>query len=159
MSDESKRDTGYVSVEMFAASVGVLLIVLFIIISSVYGVEEKKPTESNLTQKYQLSWPDGSKGNLILINPENINIFEINKIVKTEDVCTPGKGFVNYAKKTYDIDRSILIFVITEKSMPTATYVRNCLRSLYLNKATGIGWIVANDSLLKIKSLNELPTQ
>ena len=60
-------------------------------------------------------------------------------------------------RRVYRADRQQIVFAILEGGVPTMAAARNCIRSVLPGRELTIGWIVANNELLKSVSLDDIP--
>ena len=64
---------------------------------------------------------------------------------------------MGYIRRVYQAQRQQIIFAILEGSVPTMAEGRNCIMRTLPGQTVAIGWIIANDELLKSVSLNDIP--
>ena len=144
-------------VEIFGG-IFALLLVLFLIMNllSQAALVERLEAASD-EGLYRVGWGTSGSGFVVLAFPAELRIVETGETIRAEDICTPQSPFVAYARKTYAAERQQLIFAILEHGVATMANARNCLMRVLPNQTLAIGWIIANDELLKSISLNDIP--
>lgn len=150
--------SGAPMVEIFGG-IFALLLVLFLMMNllSQAAVAERleAATEEGL---YRVGWGRNGSGFVVLAFPAELRIVETNEAVAKAGICQPDSPFVRYARQVYQAERQQIIFAILERSVPTMAAARNCLMRLWPQRSISIGWIVADDELLKLVSLNDIPS-
>lgn len=135
-----------------------LMLVLFLIISFF--------TQSSLVERlesaseeglYRVGWGTNGTGFVVLAFPDEIRIIESSQTVPAVAVCQPGSPFVSYAQNIYSRPKQQIIFAILENSAPTMAKARNCIAAIMPNRTVSIGWLIANNELLKSISVNDIP--
>ncbi len=157
MSDEESSTSGTPMIEIFGG-IFALMLVLFLIINllSTSALVEHLETASE-EGLYRVGWGANGAGFVVITFPHELRIVESGETVSADAICQPGGAFVRYARKIYQTERQQIIFAILEDSVSTMAKARNCLRTSMPNQVLSIGWIIANNELLKSVSLNDIP--
>ena len=144
-------------VEIFGG-IFALLLVLFLIMNllSQAALVERLEAASD-EGLFRVGWGPSGSGFVVLAFPSELRIVETGEAIGTEDVCAPQSPFVAYARQIYHVDQQQLIFAILEHGVVTMAKARNCLMRVLPNQTIAIGWIIANDELLKSVALNDIP--
>ena len=152
-----QEDNNAPMVEIFGG-VFALLLVLFLIINilSQASLLERLETASD-EGLYRVGWGASGSGYVIITFPDELKIIETRKTVKKGEICKPQSPFVEYARKIYTNKKQQIIFTLLENSMPTMTEARECMLKIMPNRPLNIGWIMANNELLKSVSLDDIP--
>ena len=148
---------GTAMIEIFGG-IFALMLVLFLIINilSQGSIEERLETSKD-EGLYRVGWESHGAGFVVMTFSDELRILETQESVKREDICNPSSPFVKYAYKIYNSSNNQIIFTILERSVPTMAVARNCMMELFPGKVLNIGWIIANNELLKSISLDDLP--
>ena len=147
-------------VEIFGASFAFLLI-LFLLINLFSEAELRMQMENaNEAGSYQVNWETGSEGFVVISFADHLRIIETNTRVAIADICAPDSAFVAYGQKIYNNpEQQQIIFAITEQGTATMAKARNCLRRILPDQRLAIGWIIANNDLLRSVNLQDLPAR
>ena len=144
-------------VEIFGG-VFALLLVLYLLMNLLSQAALFERLESAREEGlYRVGWDAGGSGFVVLAFPDELRIVETGAVVGADDICAPGGEFVDYVRRIYRADRQQIVFAILEGGVPTMARARNCIRSVLPGRELTIGWIVANNELLKSVSLNDIP--
>ena len=100
---------------------------------------------------------DGGAGYVVIVFPEAIRIVETGTGAPAGAVCEPGSAFVDYARRIYEQERDQLVFFLLQGSIGTMSEARECLRGMWPDQVLTIGWVVADNELLKSVSLDDVP--
>lgn len=136
-----------------------LMLVLFLIINllSTTALVERLEEASD-EGLYRVGWGTNGAGFVVITFPKELRIVETNESISAGAICQPGNAFVNYVRKIYQsTERQQIIFAILEDSVSTMAEARNCIMNTLPNQTISIGWIIANNELLKSVSLNDIP--
>ena len=144
-------------VEIFGG-VFALLLVLFLIINlfSQAALLERLEEASD-SGLYRVGWGASGTGFVVLAFPSEIRIVETGESVANDKLCQLGDPFVAYVRKVYRSEKQQLIFAILEQGVSTMAAAHACMRKALPNRNIAIGWIIANNELLKSVSLNDIP--
>lgn len=145
------------SIEIFGGVFALLLALLFLInllTRAVLNERIDKVAEEGL---YKINWQENGAGYVVLAFPDALRIVETGEEVPPEQICSASSGFTKYASKVYSEDKSQLIFAILEDSVPVMLLARNCIQSIMPDKRLTIGWIIADNELLKSIKLGDIP--
>lgn len=144
-------------VEIFGG-VFALLLVLFLIINVISQATLLERLEANSEEGlYKVNWGGSGSGYTVLTFPGKLRIIETNEAVVQNEICQPHSPFVSYAKKIYSARKQQIIFVLLEGSVTTMAAARNCMLKVMPGRLIHIGWIIANNELLKAVSLDDIP--
>ena len=72
-------------------------------------------------------------------------------------ICEPGSAFVDYARRVYGQERDQLVFFLLQGSIGAMSEARECLRGMWPDQVLTIGWVIADDELLKSIPLGDVP--
>ena len=135
-----------------------LLLVLFLIMNLLSQAALVERIEAASDEGlYRVGWDAGGAGFVVLAFPAEVRIVETGEAVGAGRICAPGSPFVDYVRRIYRAERQQVVFAILEGGVPTMAEARNCIRAVLPGRELTIGWIVANDELLRSVSLNDIP--
>lgn len=135
-----------------------LLLVLFLIMNLLSQAALVERIEAASDEGlYRVGWEGGGSGYVVLAFPSEVRIVETGEAVGGGRICAPASPFVDYARRIYAGERQQIVFAILEGGVATMAEARNCIRAILPGRELTIGWIVANDELLKSVSLNDIP--
>ncbi|MGU9977947.1 MAG: hypothetical protein ACNYNY_04625 [Candidatus Oxydemutatoraceae bacterium WSBS_2016_MAG_OTU14] len=155
LSDQKENNAPMV--EIFGG-VFALLLVLFLIITVLSQATLLERLEANSDEGlYKIGWGASGSGYTVITFPSELRIVETNELVVKGEICKPDSPFVRYAQKIYQSKKQQLVFALLEGSVPTMAEARNCMLKIMPNKRLNIGWIIANNELLKSVSLDDIP--
>ena len=97
------------------------------------------------------------EGYVVLAFPSELRIVETGQAISAGAVCRPDSPFVPYVRRVYQADRQQIVFAILEDGVGTMAEARNCIMRVLPERLLSIGWIIANDELLKSVSLGDIP--
>ena len=100
---------------------------------------------------------DGGAGYVVIVFPDAIRIVETGTGVSAGAVCEPGSAFVDYARRVYGQERDQLVFFLLQGSIGAMSEARECLRGMWPDQVLTIGWVIADDELLKSIPLGDVP--
>lgn len=144
-------------VEIFGG-VFALLMVLFVLLNVLSQASLQERLESTTSEgNYKIGWGAAGSGYVVITFPDELRIVETGEVVKKGEVCKPNGPYVRYATKTYRRQRQQIIFTILEGSVAMMAEARLCLMKLMPRQRISIGWIIANNELLKSVSLDDIP--
>ena len=106
---------------------------------------------------YRIERLDGGAGYAVIVFPESARIVETGASVPRGAMCAPGGALVEYAERIYANPQHQLVFFILEGSIGAMAEARECLRGLWPQRAITIGWVIADNELLKSVSLDDIP--
>ena len=144
-------------VEIFGG-IFALLLVLFLLMNllSQAALVERLETASE-EGLYRVGWGSSGEGYVVLAFPSELRIVETGQAISTGAICRPGSPFVPYVRRVYQADRQQIVFAILEDGVGTMAEARNCIMRVLPERLLSIGWIIANDELLKSVSLGDIP--
>ena len=145
-------------IEIFGG-VFALLMVLFVLFNlfSQAALLERLETSTD-EGLYKVGWGAHGAGYVVITFPDDLRIIETGEAVNRGEICKPGSPFTKYARKVYESKQNQLIFTLLEGSVATMAEARNCMIKIMPNKRLTIGWIMANEELLKSVSLDDIPS-
>jgi len=144
-------------VEVFGAAFA-LLIVIFLILNMMNEAQIQQRLENSIEEgSYKISWGNKGEGFVVIAFPQKLLIIEKAKYINKKQLCDNNSTFVNYAKKLYKSKKKQMIFAIVEGGVGTMKTARDCLMQTFKNKPISVGWIIANEELLKSVSINQIP--
>ncbi|MDE0009090.1 MAG: hypothetical protein OXS50_12500, partial [Gammaproteobacteria bacterium] len=79
------------------------------------------------------------------------------EVVRAGDICRAGSPFTRYTRRIYEAQQQQLIFAILSDGVGTMAEARNCIMRVLPDRVLSIGWIIANDELLKSVALGDIP--
>ena len=100
---------------------------------------------------------DGGAGYVVIVFPDAIRIVETGTGVSAGAVCEPGSAFVDYARRVYGQERDQLVFFLLQGSIGAMSEARECLRGMWPDQVLTIGWVIADNELLKSIPLGDVP--
>ena len=106
---------------------------------------------------YRIARMDGGAGYVVIVFPGAIRIVETGTRVSAGAICAPGSAFVDYARRIYEDEQDQIVFLLLQGSIGAMFEARECLRSMWPDQVLTIGWVVADDELLKSVSLDDIP--
>jgi len=146
-------------IEIFGG-VFALLLVLFLLMNmfSQAGLQERleQSTEEGL---YKIGWGASGAGFVVLSYPDHLRLIETGETVERGKLCARGSAYIPYARRIYGGRgaNQQLIFAILEGGVATMAEARNCLRALLPGRRLSIGWIIADNELLKSVAIGDIP--
>ena len=144
-------------VEIFGG-VFALLLVLFLILNLFANAALTERLEAAADEGlYRVGWGQNGAGFVVLAFPDELRIVETGDTVAGDRICSPDSPFVAYARRVYQTDRQQIIFAILEGGVTVMAAGRNCLTRVLPGRTLAIGWIIANNELLKSVSLGDIP--
>lgn len=141
---------------IFGGVFGLLLVFLVVVNLYSEAVQRERLERGGEDGLYRIERMDGGSGYVVLTFPGELRIVETGASVGPEAVCGGG-AFVDYARRVYQTDGDQLVFFILEGSVPTMAAARECLRRLWPERVLTIGWVIADNELLKSVALNDIP--
>ena len=144
-------------VEIFGG-IFALLLVLFLLMNlfSTAALVERLEAAAD-EGLHRVGWGPSGAGFVVLAFPSELRIVETGETVPRGEICAPASPFVSYALHVYQADAQQLIFAILEEGVATMAEARNCMMRAMPERTLAIGWIIANDELLKSVSLGDIP--
>ena len=133
-----------------------LVFVLLVNLFSSEAVHERleRTSEHGL---HRIERMDGGAGYVVIVFPGTLRIVETGAGAPAGAICAPGSAFVDYVRRVYAEDRDQIVFFILEGSIGTMFEARECLRGMWPARTLTIGWVIADDELLKSVSLDDIP--
>ena len=134
-----------------------LVFLLLVNLFSNHAVRERLDRASE-HGTYRIERMDGGAGYVVIVFREAVRIVETGAGVSVGAICVPGSAFVDYARRIYEEERDQIVFVLLQGSIGAMFEARECLRAMWPDQMLTIGWVVADNELLKSVSLDEIPT-
>lgn len=106
---------------------------------------------------YRIERMDGGTGYVVIVFPGALRIPETGAGVAAGAICEPGSAFVDYARRIYEQERDQLVFFLLQGSIGAMSEARECLRGMWPDRVLTIGWVIADNELLKSVSLDDIP--
>ena len=106
---------------------------------------------------FRIERMDGGAGYVVIVFPESIRIVETGAGVSAGTICEPGSAFVDYAQRIYEQEQDQLVFFLLQGSVGAMSEARECLRGMWPDQVLTIGWVIADNELLKSVSLDDIP--
>lgn len=152
-----RRAGGAPMVEIFGG-IFALLLVLFLLMNllSTAALVERLEAASD-EGLHRVGWGASGAGFVVLAFPDELRIVETGETVPRRTICAPTSAFISYALRVYQAEGRQIIFAILEGGVPTMAAARNCMMRVMPERALAIGWIIANNELLKSVSLGDIP--
>ncbi len=150
------------SASMMAAFGGFfgLLLVFLVLVNLFTGEAARERLESaGENGLYRIERPDKQgAGFMVITFPESLRIVETGEGVPMGHVCSGSSAaFSDYAHKVYENKGDQLVFFMLEGSVAMMAEARQCLRDFWPNRTVTIGWVIADNELLKSVALNDIP--
>ena len=106
---------------------------------------------------YRIERMDGGAGYVVITFPGALRIVETGADVPAGAICEPDSAFVDYARRIYEEDQDQIVFFILDGSVGAMSEARECLRAMWPDRLLTIGWVIADNELLKSVSLEDIP--
>ena len=152
------RISNVAAIEVFGAAFA-LLIVLFLMLNMLSESQIQTRLENQIEQgHYKISWDKQGEGFVVIAFPNKLLIVEKGHYIDQDKLCTSGSLFIDYARQIYQHAKQQLIFAILQQGIGTMRIARDCLMHIFPKKAISVGWIIANQELLKSVQINQIPS-
>ena len=142
---------------IFGGVFGLLLVFLVVVNLYTDAAQRERLSQGAEDGLYRIERLDGGAGYIVITFPHEVRIIETGEGVAPAQACEAGSAFVRYARRVYESDGEQLVFFMLEGSVPTMASVRECLRRLWPGRVLTIGWVIADDELLKSVTLGDIP--
>lgn len=143
---------------IFGGVFGLLLVFLVLVnMFSAAAVRERleRAGEDGL---YRIERPDGGAGFVVLTFPDSLRIVETGEGFSPGFICSSeSSGFINYVRRVYENQRDQIVFFILEGSVPVMAEARECIRTMWPGRIVTVGWVIADNELMKSVTLNDIP--
>lgn len=136
------------------------LMLVFLLLVNLFSNEEVRERLEQAAEHgtYRIERLDGGAGYTVIVFPDAVRIVETGEGASLGNICTPGSAFVNYAHNIYDEKGEQIVFFLLEGSIAAMFEARECLRDLWPQRRLTIGWVVADNELLKSVTLDDIPS-
>ena len=142
---------------IFGGVFGLLLVFLVVVNLYSEAAQRERLERGGEDGLYRIERLDGGSGYVVIAFSGELRIIETGASVSPESVCAAGSPFVDYARRVYENDGQQLVFFILEGSVTTMAAARECLRRMWPDRVLTIGWVIADNELLKSVALNDIP--
>lgn len=135
------------------------LMLVFLLLVNVFSSEavRERLDRSSEHGLYRIERMDGGAGYVVIVFPEAIRIVETGAGVAAGAICEPRSPFVDYARRIYEQTGDQLVFFLLQGSVGAMSEARECLRGMWPEQVLTIGWVVADNELLKSVTLDDIP--
>ncbi len=135
------------------------LLMVFLVVVNLYSdaAQRERLERGDEDGLYRIERLDGGSGYVVMTFKGELRIIESGVSVAPDEICAAGSPFIDYAHRVYENDGDQLVFFMLEGSVPTMAVARECLRQLWPQQVLTIGWVIADNELLKSVSLNDIP--
>ena len=144
-------------VEIFGGVFALLMVLLLLINVFTHAAMQERLEVGRDEGSYKVGWGAIGSGFVVITFPHQLSIIETGETVARGKICAAQSPFIRYARKIYQSQKQQLIFSILEGSVATMAEARTCLLKIMPYRALHIGWIIANNELLKSVSLDDIP--
>ena len=152
-----EQDSGTPMVEIFGG-IFALLLVLFLIMNLMTQASLVERLEAAKDEGlHRVGWGASGAGFVVLAFPQELRIIETGEVVPAGEICRAGSPFTRYTRRIYQAEQQQLIFAILSGGVGTMAEARNCIMRVLPDRVLSIGWIIANDELLKSVALGDIP--
>ena len=149
--------SGTPMVEIFGG-IFALLLVLFLIMNLMTQASLVERLEAAKDEGlHRVGWGANGAGFVVLAFPQELRIVETGEVVPAGEICRAGSPFTRYTRRIYEAQQQQLIFAILSGGVGTMAEARNCIMRVLPDRVLSIGWIIANDELLKSVALGDIP--
>ena len=135
------------------------LMLVFLLLVNVYSSQAVRERLDRTSEHglHRIERMDGGAGYVVIVFPGELRIVETGGVAAAGSVCAPDAPFRDYAHRVYTGERDQIVFFLLEGSIGAMFEARECLRRMWPDRVLTIGWVVADDELLKSISLDEVP--
>ncbi len=135
-----------------------LLLVFLVIVNLYSDAAQRERLEHGAEDGlYRIERLDGGAGFVVITFPGELRIIETGASINPATLCASGSPFPEYARRVYENDGDQLVFFMLEGSVPTMAAARQCLYQMWPQQVLTIGWVIADNELLKSVALNDIP--
>ncbi len=106
---------------------------------------------------YRIQRLDGGAGYAVIVFSDSVRVIETGASASLGVICASGSPFIDYARRIYEQEQQQIVFFLLEGSVGAMFEARECLRTLWPQRALTIGWVVADNELLKSIALEDIP--
>ena len=142
---------------IFGGVFGLLLV--FLVVVNLYSdaAQRERLERGDEDGLYRIERLDGGSGFVVITFPGELRIIETGASINPATVCDDGGAFPDYARRVYENDGDQLVFFMLEGSVSTMAIARECLRRMWPGQTLTIGWVIADNELLKSVTLGDIP--
>lgn len=135
------------------------LLLVFLLLVNVHTSEAVRERIDRASEHgtYRIERMDGGSGYVVIVFPGELRVVETGMNTPADEACDVGSDYRTYAERIYGEGRDQLVFFLLEGSIGTMYKARDCLRRMWPDRLLTIGWVVADDELLKSISLDNIP--
>ena len=136
-----------------------LMLVFLLLVNLISNEEVRERLEQSAEHgTYRIQRMDGGAGYAVIVFPDAVRIVETGEGASRGSICAPGSAFIKYARRIYDGQQNQIVFFLLEGSVGAMFEARECLRDLWPERRLTIGWVVADNELLKSVTLDDIPS-
>lgn len=155
----SEGENGAAMMAAFGGFFGLLLVFL-VLVNLFTGEAARERLESaGENGLFRIERPDKRGSGFVVISfPSSLRIVETGQEAQPGGICPhTNTPFAEYARRVYSNRGDQLVFFMLEGSVPVMAEARECLRTMWPDRAVTIGWVIADNELLKSVSLGDIP--
>lgn len=142
---------------IFGGVFGLLLVFLVVVNLYSEAAQRERLERGGEDGLYRIERLDGGSGYVVLTFSGELRIVENGVSVSPDAICAADSPFIDYARRVYENKNEQLVFFVLEGSVPVMAVARECLRQLWPDRVLTIGWVIADNELLKSVALNDIP--
>ena len=142
---------------VFGSMFALMLVFLVVINAVSEAAVQERLREGESDGDYRIERMDGGSGYVIIAFPSLLRIVETAESVPAGVICEPSGAFRRYAQRIYSDENEQLVFFVLEGSVPTMAEARDCLRLMWPDTEVHIGWVIADNELMKSVMLDDIP--
>ena len=142
---------------VFGSMFALMLVFLVVINALSEASVRERLREGEDEGDYRIQRMDGGAGYVVIVFPNLIRIVETDETLPKGTVCKPGSAFRRYAERIYNQANEQLVFFILEGGVSAMAEARDCLRSMWPDTEVHIGWVIADNELMKSVMLDDIP--
>ena len=156
-SARDQESNGAPMVEIFGGLFALLLVLFLIMNLLSQAALVERIEEASDEGLFRVGWDAGGAGFVVLAFAHEVRIVETGETAARGGICQPDSPFVDYVRRIYRAEQQQIVFAILDDGVATMAEARNCIRDILPGRPLTIGWIVANNELLKSVSLGDIP--
>ena len=142
---------------VFGSMFALMLVFLVVINTLSEASVRERLREGEDEGDYRIQRMDGGSGYVVIVFPNLIRIVETDENLPKGTICKPESAFRRYAERIYNRANEQLVFFILEGGVATMAEARDCLRIMWPDTEVHIGWVIADNELMKSVMLDDIP--
>ncbi|MCE2436649.1 MAG: hypothetical protein J4F97_01370 [Pseudomonadales bacterium] len=142
---------------VFGSMFALMLVFLVVINAVSEAAVQERLREGESDGEYRIERMDGGSGFVVIVFPALLRIVETAESVPAGAICNSSGPFRRYAERVYSRHNEQLVFFILEGGVPTMAEARDCLRLMWPDTEVHIGWVIADNELMKSVMLDDIP--